>query len=185
MPTFTTDWFSARAEGIRASLSRLAAPPGRWPGRILEIGSWEGRSAVWFLDEYPDAEVTCVDTWAGGVEHAGTDMAAVKQRFKDNTASYGSRVKTREGRSDAVMFRLGADGEQFDAVYVDGSHETPDVLSDLVLAFHLLRPGGVLLVDDYGGGAGVQAAVDAFLTAFEGRLLLCHAGYQIHFVKKP
>ena len=39
--------------------------------------------------------------------------------------------------------------EYFDWIYVDGSHEAPDVLADAVLAFMLLRPGGLLVFDDY------------------------------------
>ena len=43
--------------------------------------------------------------------------------------------------------RLG--GLPADFIYIDGSHEAPDVLADLVLAFRLLSGGGVVLCDDY------------------------------------
>ena len=39
--------------------------------------------------------------------------------------------------------------ERFDFVYVDGSHQAPDVLVDAVLSALLLRKGGLLVFDDY------------------------------------
>ena len=37
----------------------------------------------------------------------------------------------------------------FDFIYIDGSHQAPDVLSDAVLGFKLLKIGGVMAFDDY------------------------------------
>ena len=51
--------------------------------------------------------------------------------------------------SFAGLTRLLASGARADLVYVDGSPEAPDGLADLVLAFRLLPPGGVILCDDY------------------------------------
>jgi predicted O-methyltransferase YrrM len=36
-----------------------------------------------------------------------------------------------------------------DLIYIDGSHEAKDVLTDLVLAYHMLKPGGFIICDDY------------------------------------
>jgi len=67
----------------------------------------------------------------------------------------------------------------FDFIYVDGNHQTPEVLLDACLAFKLLEPNGVMLFDDYGGGAGVGAAVDAFLKAYSGQLKVIVKNYQL------
>ncbi len=40
-------------------------------------------------------------------------------------------------------------GQVFDVVYVDASHMAGDVLSDAVLAWKLLAPGGIMIFDDY------------------------------------
>ena len=37
----------------------------------------------------------------------------------------------------------------FDIIYIDGSHQAPDVLTDAVMAFPLLRVGGIMAFDDY------------------------------------
>jgi hypothetical protein len=46
---------------------------------------------------------------------------------------------------------LVAAGKQgyFDFIYVDGSHQAPDVLADAFLSFRLLRENGVIAFDDY------------------------------------
>ena len=67
----------------------------------------------------------------------------------------------------------------FDFIYVDGNHQTPEVLLDACLAFKLLEPNGVMLFDDYAGGAGVGAAVDAFLKAYSGQLKVIVKNYQL------
>ena len=39
--------------------------------------------------------------------------------------------------------------ESFDFIYIDPSHQAPDILTDAVLAFKLLRLSGVMVFDDY------------------------------------
>jgi predicted O-methyltransferase YrrM len=55
---------------------------------FLEIGSFEGRSTVWIIENMmnPGDWIDCVDTWSGGEEHkeAGEDMTSVETRFKYN-----------------------------------------------------------------------------------------------------
>jgi len=38
---------------------------------------------------------------------------------------------------------------QFDIVYIDGSHKYPTCEDDLQQGFHFLKPGGILIADDY------------------------------------
>jgi predicted O-methyltransferase YrrM len=49
------------------------------------------------------------------------------------------------------LAKLLASGKEgfFDFIYVDGSHQAPDVLCDAVMSFRLLRPGGIIAFDDY------------------------------------
>jgi predicted O-methyltransferase YrrM len=172
---FTSDWFSTAIPGIRRTLAGRSPPK-----TILEIGSWEGRSACWFLEQFPEAVITCVDTFRGSIEHEDMDVAGVKDRFLKNTERYADRVVIRQGRSSCVLY--GLDPESFDLVYVDGSHQGPDVMMDLALAYGLLKPGGVMLVDDVNGPfPGVTQAVNAFATVMPLRCVLNE--YQVHFVK--
>ena len=50
-----------------------------------------------------------------------------------------------------------------DIVHVDGAHEYQDAMDDLRMWWPLVRPGGVLLADDYAPWApGVMRACDDF-----------------------
>ena len=178
MPCFTVDWFTTSMPHIHRSIGE------RRVQRILEIGSFEGRSTCWFLDTFPDARVTCVDTFAGSIEHAeaGMDVSDLYERFLENTKPYGDRETVLRGPSNVMLHGLAA--KSFDVVYLDGSHEASDVLSDLVMAVGLLRPGGVLLIDDYNQSAfpGIRQVVDFVRDVWSARLECIHAGYQIHFL---
>jgi predicted O-methyltransferase YrrM len=177
MGDFTSDWFSGAIPGVTETLKEIN------PKRFLEIGSWEGRSASWFLDTYPDSSIVCVDTFEGSPEHQGLDVAATKDRFLKNMARFGDRVTLRQGTSARMLF--GLEPESFDCVYVDGSHAEDDTLADLVMGFMLLAPGGALLVDDYAQTAfpGIRRAVDKFAATFSGRLRSVLCQYQVHFIK--
>lgn len=201
MVDFTTDWFSMNIHDIRRSLQRFSEVNGDRPvTSLLEIGSWEGRSATWFLENLPSVHMTCVDTFEGG---GGADYSAfhqlpeVERRFRENTAKYADRVTIRKGKSDEVLF--GLEPASFDVAYVDASHHASDVLSDIVMSWNLLKPGGVMLMDDYAynkelmdhGAPWLEvvqncpaAAIDAFVKLNPERLEVLTSGHQYHVLKK-
>lgn len=84
-------------------------------------------------------------------------MATVEQNFWANINLALTKVSHRvdlvvhKGFSDLKLAELLAQGKRnyFDFIYVDGSHQAPDVLCDAVLSFRLLRKFGLLAFDDY------------------------------------
>jgi predicted O-methyltransferase YrrM len=158
--SFTNNWFQTGAKNVWDQLI-----PQVKPTRFLEIGSYEGASACYLIDKFsPEKaiEIHCVDTWEGGVEHneggsAQVDMGEVETRFRANVKLAKSRAKNNvdviihKGMSDAVLAGMFAGGKAgyFDFIYVDGSHQAPDVLCDAILAFRLLRVNGLIAFDDY------------------------------------
>ena len=122
------------------------------------------------------ARIECVDVFYDG---------GYASRFDHNirTALGERKVRKIAGRSQEVLRRLPLD--HYDAIYVDGSHAAADVLEDAVLAFRLLKRGGVLIFDDYLWNTHLDPAVipkpaiDAFLTIFQGHYELMHVGYQV------
>ena len=200
---FTTDWFSYNIPVWEPLLAQLQAR------RMLEIGAFEGRSCCHLIErcgrERP-VEIHCVDTWAGGVEHAaGThavgDMSDVERRFDRNVAIAASRVPHRADvvkhkmlSGDALIGLLAVpeNAASFDLVYVDGSHQAPDVLQDAVLAFRLLRVGGLIVFDDYLWSMEAQGsqdplnmpkpAIDAFLNIYQRKVKIVRGPplYQIY-----
>lgn len=154
---FENDWFSHNAEALFLLIRDLK------PSRILEIGSFEGLSTVNFILEslkYTDSiEIQCIDSWEGGQEHKELQMSSVEARFLSNVelakqsvpANKKVNVTRLKGYSHKKMIELLSQGydNYFDFIYVDGSHEAPDVLLDALLAHKLVRVGGVIAFDDY------------------------------------
>lgn len=163
-PEFTVNWTSHGDPVWRTVLAPFVGKP-IW---MLEVGSFEGRSAVWFLDNvltHPDARLACFDTWEGSDEHVAVDMVAVEARFDRNVASYQTKMTKVNGPS--VLGLATWEGPPASAIYIDGSHQTMDVLADASVAWHRLAPGGVMIFDDYtwSSANSVKIAVDAFIAA--------------------
>jgi predicted O-methyltransferase YrrM len=203
--TFTNNWFDTTAKGIWNEFL-----PQIKPEKILEIGSYEGASACYLIEKLAcdaEIEIHCVDTWSGGIEHkeggtAETDMRAVESRFNHNVnlavelASKPVALVIHKGPSDLCLAKLISEGKTgyFDFIYVDGSHQAPDVLCDAVLAFRLLKTGGFMVFDDYLWSEGLpggrdllrcpKPAIDAFTNIYSRQLQILSAPlYQLYVQK--
>jgi predicted O-methyltransferase YrrM len=120
--------------------------------RILEIGSFEGMSACYFLWRLPEAHVTCIDTFAGGPSFTAleSDVSGLESAFDHNVALVdSSRVRKFVGTSTEHLPALLREGKTFDLVFIDGSDLALDVLVDAALSWQLLRPDGHLIFDNY------------------------------------
>lgn len=168
---FTADWFSHNLPTWNA----IVAPHLRQPKqqRVLEIGAFEGRASVWFLSNFSDLILDVLDPW---------EDVSVYTRFAANTKGYRDRMVVYRGKSQQELRYLSGG---YDLIYVDGDHCAASVLHDAVLSFELLKVGGLLVFDDYAGGAGVAHAVDAFREIYGHRLKAEALGYQAIYRKMP
>lgn len=155
MPHFTEDWFSGHIPyWEKLFFEELGWRPDE-ARHLVEIGSFEGRSTLWFLANllrHPASRITCIDTFAGGAEHDAAQTTGLFERFQANLAASGEAAKAEVLRTDSaggLLRLLGRGGPGPALIYIDGSHEAADVLTDLVLAFRLAPEGGVILCDDY------------------------------------
>jgi len=130
---FTSDWATMHYDLWNKTLKELKDKPGI---HALEIGSYEGRSAIWFLENIltdPSSSVTCVDIFNGSFEAV----------FDKNMAPFAGKVKKIKARSQDALKTIGA--ETYDFIYIDGSHRAKDVFIDAALSWELLKPGGILI----------------------------------------
>jgi hypothetical protein len=131
----------------------------------------------------PESTIVALDTFQGGIEHKNMELGGLQKQFEENVATVGSpaKVDVRVGFSLDQLCRLVAeDTPQFDFISVDASHQAADVLADAVLAFQLLKPGGVIAFDDYIWSPmrpGTEnplllpkVAIDAFTTIYSQKL---------------
>jgi len=183
---FSYDWVSPHTREWERDLQHLQGRPNV---RALEIGCFEGQSACWFLDNIltnPTSRLTCVDPFA--VPMATILLRFFEARFDENIAASGAadRVTKLIGPSQVVVRTL--QPAQFDFIYVDGSHKVGDVLQDAVLAWTVLRPGGVVMFDDYAlvddVSEGLMArapgrALDAFMSVLGNSATLVRRDWQL------
>jgi predicted O-methyltransferase YrrM len=153
---FTNTWF----QNSKPTWDLLI--PNLNPTTILEVGSYEGASTCYLIDNLSNSknlEIHCVDTWEGGIEHqiGEVDMNLVEKRFLHNTnLSISNSVNkvnliSHKGYSDRQLSKIFTEkgSNYFDFIYIDGSHQAPDVLCDAVLGFKLLKKFGLIIFDDY------------------------------------
>ncbi|TGP24671.1 class I SAM-dependent methyltransferase, partial [Mesorhizobium sp. M2D.F.Ca.ET.232.01.1.1] len=117
---------------------------------VLEIGSFEGRSALFFLQFLPKSRITCVDSFQGSEEHVErgseyeSDMAEVERRFDQNLMPFADRVEKRKGCSVVVLPALAAEQRLYDVIYVDGDHSAVSTYTDARLGWDLLDKDGLM-----------------------------------------
>jgi len=176
-PTFGEhDWATRHFTNWKAWTSLIAGAPGV---KILEVGSFEGRSAVWWLEHVLGGRgsmLTCVDPWNW------PDHPDAYERFKDNVDPWLEKVEIVAHESRRALGFM--PDESYDVVYVDGSHEGRDACLDVLMSVPLLKVGGLLICDDYDWSAeGLvdqpSVGYDAALKMNCDRMEVFHCDYQL------
>jgi len=164
------------------------------PVRYLEIGAWQGHSTAFVYRLLNgDVRITVVDPFVEYAEIGDGIMRHAQEVFSANMKAMHAEDKVRvlKGRSVDHLPSLIESGEQFDIVYIDGSHATLDVLLDAVLCWRVLSSGGLLIFDDYwyrrpdlGAGYRPKLAIDAFVGAMSHEIAVLDVARQVFLRKK-
>jgi SAM-dependent methyltransferase len=185
---FTQDWFTGNIPVWAGVLKKYQGKP---DVSYLEIGTWEGRSLLWVLDNIltdPTSRLTAIDPliddpgWPASKDIKGTLFSNVA------LSGHSDRVNIIVGFSQIELRKLPL--ESYDIIYVDGSHLSNDTLEDLVLSFRLLKPEGLLIMDDYGHYRWREEfdrprfAMDVFHACFHEQFDVIHYGWQVILRKR-
>lgn len=113
----------------------------------IEVGFGYGISALFACDGLlsnaePGARHIVIDP------HQATRFANVGLQLLDE-AGVVDLVEHLSEESQIVLPRLVAEHRRFDLAFVDGNHRFDGVFLDLVYLGRLLRPGGIVFLDDY------------------------------------
>ena len=148
MKFFDYDWFPVNIPMWQEHLADALTKP----ISALEVGSYEGRSAVWILANlHPESKLTCVDTWDGMDATLKKKTAMAEANFDANTISHRGSGRLTKIKADSLTTLAGfvVEGRRFGLIYIDGCHEGLNVMTDLCLGWALLEKGGYMVADDY------------------------------------
>lgn len=130
--------------------------------KILEIGSYEGASSIFFLDILKNSKIYCVDTWSSrfrfGVTKKNINYSKIEKRFDYNLQPYKKRVHKFKKDSSLFFKKINKD-LLFDLIYIDGSHKYKDVLNDARNGFDHLKNEGIIIFDDFNKPEVLKAAM--------------------------
>jgi hypothetical protein len=119
--------------------------------QILEIGSFEGYSSLYFLENFPYSTVTCVDMWKNNEEQKEFDLSKIEISFDKNTHKYKNNLKKYKQSSDQFFKNTNDIINYYDIIYVDGDHYYETVFRDVMNSFKALKVGGIMILDDFIG----------------------------------
>lgn len=122
------------------------------PNTYIEVGVFEGSTLFWVSDvctpHNNNIKLYAIDPHVGSND-MHDDFNLVKENFTHNLSvnqnqnvTYISKF-SQDGLIDLINQKVEAE-----LIYIDGDHKASEVLTDLVLAWKLLKVGGVILCDD-------------------------------------
>jgi len=188
--TFLYNWFGQAGEkNFWNFLMPLAGKPGL---SFLEIGCFEGRATDWMLRNVltaPDSRITVIDPFTGSSYYKEDKIVTenLRGRFEENIAHNKEKVKILQGFSQEILRDV---KDIYDFIYIDGSHKAGDTLEDAVLAWRMLKSGGIMIFDDYkwhkyeDEHLNPKMGIESFLTVFGDQLDILLEDYQVIVKKK-
>lgn len=155
-----------QARRLAAAASQVAAG-----GRIVEIGSFRGRSTIVLASSTSDGvEVVAIDPHAGNdrgpqeIEGYAAEAADDHAVFLANVESAGVAERVRHVRafSDAAHDQV---NDPIDVLYIDGAHRYAPARADIRDWGARVTDGGTMLIHDAFSSVGVTLAILRQLSA--------------------
>jgi len=152
-PEFHEDWYSGGQALYIGQLARKAPE-----GAIVEIGCWEGRSAIVLAQMIAPRELYCVDHWQGNTDenpdHESGKIAAERDVFDTFalnmhycTASNYTTIY-RSWQEWIVEWPRCTDDSRIAFLHLDASHDRASVRDCLLAITPFLVDGAILCGDD-------------------------------------
>ena len=136
----TTDYFSINAYYWNSILNKNFKK-----FSYLEIGSWEGNSALYILNNHSTKKLVCVDPW----DKAKKNKIFNKRIFDNfifNLKNFKNKFDYFKMTSDDFFLK---NKTNFDVIYIDGWHGTSQVSKDINNSWKFLNKNGIMICDDY------------------------------------
>jgi GR25 family glycosyltransferase involved in LPS biosynthesis len=157
---YTNDWFNKDMKLLKDYFLYKKC-------NILEIGTHEGQSTIWMLEN-----LCCI---------GGSSLTSIDPYYNDYTTSEtykrfcrniklcteSSKFDQYIGYSQIIMPKLIEKNIIYDIVYINGSNIMGDIVADMDNAHILIRSNGIIVIEDAGLdlsiNTGVMGAIKSFL----------------------
>ena len=155
---------------------------------ILEIGSFEGLSTTYFIDNFlsePNSKITVVDPF---LLYSENDHITIMNNIQIRNFFYNI---SKSANPNKVQY-LGLTSDQFfefnkkkyNFIYIDGMHTNEQIKKDIINSWESLLKDGIIWMDDYLGDHGkLKKIFDKTLKSLKGEHEIIHKGYQIAIKK--
>ena len=127
----------------------------RQPKLVIEIGTWNGDRAIQMAQVSPGMQYVGFDLF----EEATVATDEREKNVKPHHAMADVAKKLREAGVSGVLFRgdtretlprfVAEQDVKADLIYIDGGHAVETIRSDLEHALKLIKPGGLIVLDDW------------------------------------
>jgi len=146
----TQDWFSPNSFHFYKEINKY-----KNIFNYLEIGSFEGLSALFVLKNFKKSTVHCVDKWNLNFNYAphekkiirqlNLDFKKAEENFDYNLYKFKNRYKKFKMESKNFFKQ---NSKRFDIIYLDVSQSYSTFKNDIVKSWKFLKKNGLLIVDD-------------------------------------
>jgi predicted O-methyltransferase YrrM len=187
LPPDVEGWLTEDQAGrLDAAARRVAGG-----GRIVEIGSFRGRSTIVLARAAaPGTEIVAIDPHIGS-DRGPQEYDVDEELGEDDTRTFRANLD-RHGVLDRVRHvrKLSSEahadvGDPIDVLWVDGAHRYGPALADIRDWGARVRPGGRMLVHDAFSSVGVTLALLRSVVFSRGWRYVGRAGTLVEYVREP
>lgn len=190
---FTTELFQPNLSQWSNLIDELQGKP----VHLLEIGSYEGQSAIWLLENictHPDCTLTTIDPFESSPTwEIRPEKFEIESRFRQNIALTGGmdQVEIIKAKSFNTLIEWNnmkihsQPSRAFDFVYIDGAHEADAVLRDAILVWPLLKTNGIIIFNEYQVTRfkepynNPSTGIEAFIAIHKWEIEILNTNYQL------
>lgn len=183
------DWFTGYAkDNFERQLTKFRGQPNL---NYLQIGAYKGDASYWLFKRVltdPTCRLTDIDCW--DLQPIGTymkgstqELLEIERTYDEKIAPYKDRISKNKTLSKEWL--LNNRSEQYDFIYIDGNHNPQATMVDGVLAWDLLKVGGIIAFDDYlwdhpfGEHFNPKPAIDMFMHMYRNESQIILNNWQV------
>ena len=136
--------------------------------KILEIGTFDGKTTAILSALFPNSLITTID-----LPSSDKLFQATYQRDKQLNQFLSNRNTLLKKQNSIKFIEMNSislvdfEPNQFDLIWIDGAHGYPVVAIDIINSYRLTRKGGIILVDDVWVNIKKNDSMYSSIAAFE------------------